>query len=130
MRAANGSGGGAASVLVVLIVCVWLKVKYKQDGRKDLGSSLYHRLAETAETQLAKELRGVCSQVRSCCWAASAASGCADLFTFAPQVKYQEDGKEQLSRSLYSALAETPETQFVKQMSEIQSEVRTLNASF
>lgn len=37
-----------------------LKVNYKQE----VGSSLYQQLPETAETQLAKELRGVYSQVR------------------------------------------------------------------
>lgn len=37
-----------------------LKVKYKQE----VGGSLYQQLPETAETQLAKELRGVYSQVR------------------------------------------------------------------
>lgn len=36
------------------------QVKYKQEA----GGSLYHQLPETAETQLAKELRGVYSQVR------------------------------------------------------------------
>lgn len=39
-----------------------LKVKYKQE----VGRSLYQQLPETAETQLAKELRGVYSQVRLC----------------------------------------------------------------
>lgn len=40
-----------------------MKVKYKQDYRKE--GPLYHLLPETTETQLAKELRGVYSQVRS-----------------------------------------------------------------
>lgn len=53
----------------------------------------------------------------------------SDLFISAHQVKYKEDGKKELSKNLYSALPETAETQFAKQMSEIQSEVRTMNAS-
>lgn len=64
------------------------------------------------------------------CSRAASASGCADVFLFAPQVKYQEDGRKQLAQSLFSALAETPQTLFVKQLSEFQSQVRTLNASF
>lgn len=52
------------------------------------------------------------------------------MFLSAHQVKYKEDGKKELSKNLYSALPETAETQFAKQMSEIQSEVRTMNASF
>lgn len=38
----------------------FLQVKYKQE----VSSSLYHQLPETTETQLAKELRDVYSQVR------------------------------------------------------------------
>lgn len=53
-----------------------------------------------------------------------------NLFMIAPQAKYKEDGKKELSKNLYSALPETTETQFVKQMSEIQSEVRTVIALF
>lgn len=44
------------------------------------------------------------------------------------QVKYKEEGKKEISKNLYSLLPETAETLFAKQMSEIQSEVRTLNA--
>lgn len=47
-----------------------------------------------------------------------------------PQVKYREEGKKQAMKSLYSLLPETPETQLAKQLSEIQSEVRALNASY
>ena len=39
------------------------------------------------------------------------------------QVKYKEKGKNNASSSIYSQLPETTETQFAKQMSELQSEV-------
>lgn len=45
-----------------------MKVKYKQDGSKEAGGSLYHQLPQTAETQRAKELSGVYSEVRNCCY--------------------------------------------------------------
>lgn len=46
------------------------------------------------------------------------------------QVKYKDEGKKEMRRSLYSLLPDTPQIQFAKQMSEMQSEVRTLNASY
>lgn len=42
-----------------------MQVKYRQDGRKEASASLYHRLPVTTETQLAKEQRDACSEVRS-----------------------------------------------------------------
>lgn len=42
-----------------------LKVKYKQDGKKEMSVSLYQQLAETSEMRLAKELTGLYSEVRS-----------------------------------------------------------------
>lgn len=45
------------------------------------------------------------------------------------QVKYKEEGRKDISKNLYSLLPETPETHFARHMSEIQSEVGTLNAS-
>ena len=41
------------------------------------------------------------------------------------QVKYKEEGKRRASVSLYSTLAETPETQHAKEVSQLQSEVHT-----
>lgn len=42
-----------------------MKVKYKQDCKKEMSVSLYQQLAETSEMRLAKELTGVYSEVRS-----------------------------------------------------------------
>lgn len=42
-----------------------LKVKYKQDCKKEMSVPLYQQLAETSEMRLAKELTGVYSEVRS-----------------------------------------------------------------
>ena len=39
------------------------------------------------------------------------------------QSKYKEDGKKSLSQSIYSQLPETPNTQFAKTASHLQSEV-------
>lgn len=46
-------------------IFVSVQVKYKQDSEKEASGSLYHQLSETAETQLAKELRDVYSEVRN-----------------------------------------------------------------
>ena len=40
-----------------------MQVRYKQDGKKEAGGSLYHHLPETTETRLAKGLRDVYSEV-------------------------------------------------------------------
>lgn len=113
---------------------VSLQVKYKQDGKKEVSSSLYHQLPATTETQLAKELRDICSEVRNTETQSECESvpAVCQLFKVSVcvcvQVKYKEEGKKEISKNLYSLLPETAETQFAKQMSEIQSEVRTLNA--
>lgn len=98
------------------------QVKYKQE----VGSSLYQQLPETAEMQLAKELRGIYSQVRRSLPPPPPAAGLCDRSSI-PQVTYQQDGKREMERSLYSLLPQTAETQLAKHASELQSEVRTLN---
>lgn len=46
------------------------------------------------------------------------------LVSFIFQVKYKENAKTELSSSLYSLLPETAETQFVRELTEMLSEVR------
>lgn len=105
------------------------QVKYKQE----VAGSIYQQLPETAETQLAKELRGVYSQVRPSLppmQSKMSTPACACLCdrSFCSQVTYQQDGKKEMERSLYSLLPETAETQLAKHASELQSEVWTLNS--
>lgn len=50
------------SSVFLTLFCV--KVKYKEESKKDVSASLYHQLPETTETQLARELRDVYSEVR------------------------------------------------------------------
>ena len=40
------------------------------------------------------------------------------------QIKYKEEGRKEMSVNLYSLLPETAETQFAKEVSDLQSEVR------
>ena len=42
-----------------------LQVKYKEAGRKEAGSSLYHQLPETLETQRVKEVTELQSEVQA-----------------------------------------------------------------
>lgn len=42
---------------------VSLQVRYKEVARREAGSSLYHQLAETPETQRAKEVTQLQSEV-------------------------------------------------------------------
>lgn len=46
------------------VFCV-AQVKYKEDCKKETGSSLYHLLPETAETHFAKEMSEIQSEVMS-----------------------------------------------------------------
>lgn len=48
----------------VFILCL-LQNKYKEDGIKSLSQSLYSQLPETAETQLAKTVSELQSEVRN-----------------------------------------------------------------
>lgn len=41
-------------------------MKYKEAGRKEASSSLYHRLPGTLETQRVKEVTELQSEVRTC----------------------------------------------------------------
>ena len=40
------------------------------------------------------------------------------------QIKYKESGKKEMSSSLYSALSDTSETSFAREMTDMQSEVK------
>lgn len=40
------------------------------------------------------------------------------------QVKYREDGRADMSSSLYSTMAETPESSFAREVMDMQSQVR------
>lgn len=44
-------------------MCVCAQVKYKEAGKKEASSALYHQLPETAETLHAKQLSELHSQV-------------------------------------------------------------------
>lgn len=46
-----------------LILCCVFKAKYKEASKKQTSASLYHRLAETLETQHAKEASQLQSEV-------------------------------------------------------------------
>lgn len=52
-----------------------------------------------------------------------------DFIGFFFQNKYKEEGKGSLCQSFYSQLPETSESQFVKGVSELQSEVRLRSSS-
>lgn len=105
------------------------QVKYKEDCKKETGSSLYHLLPETAETHFAKEMSEIQSEVMSTFFAQHFYDCLFFLFLFTVQfyllqVRYRKD-REDLSDTLYSLLPETLQTQFVKDMAETHSEVRT-----
>lgn len=100
-----------------------------------MSSSLYSTMADTPESNFAREVMDMQSQVRS-----RGARGAAEeqqqqqlqvkvqvvkVFGVSPfsQTKYKEEGLRNLSHSLYSQLPHTTDTQFVKNVSELQSEV-------
>lgn len=97
-----------------------------------MSSSLYSTMADTPESNFAREVMDMQSQVRS-----RGARGAAEeqqlqvkvqslkIFGVSPfsQTKYKQEGLRNLSHSLYSQLPHTADTQFVKNVSELQSEV-------
>uniref|UniRef100_A0A3Q2NWI8 Nebulette n=1 Tax=Fundulus heteroclitus TaxID=8078 RepID=A0A3Q2NWI8_FUNHE len=87
-----------------------LQVKYKEDMKEKNQSSLYHQLPETTETQLAKHLSELQSDVRR--------KSLQSILL----VKYKESGKRAMSRSLYSTMPETPESSFAREVGDLLSE--------
>lgn len=102
-----------------------LQVKYKED----VSSSLYCSLPQTPQTQRAKELTELQSQVRSVHPLPVQFDTNTSEFTklFVLQVKYKEGCKE-ASSPLYHLLPHTAETHLAKQNSELQSEVQKPDA--
>lgn len=45
--------------------CV-LQHKYKQKGRRELSSGVFHQMAETSQTEFAKQISDLQSEVRAC----------------------------------------------------------------
>ena len=169
------------SLLYINFFGFLVQIKYKEDGKYENTSSLYHLMPDTMQTQFAREVTDLQSEVnlalsslfslslslflflslshppnKSRCYkilrercqktdisqlCSSKAAGvflllsyyCRKLIRQAVrrsvksnllfQVKYKEKGKNNASSSIYSQLPETTETQFAKQMSELQSEV-------
>lgn len=97
--------------------------KYKQDGLRSLSQSLYSQLAETAETQLAKSLSELQSEVRlllQCCEPAHGPHP-----PFFPQSRYREAGRKEAEVSLFHQLPETLQTLHAREASRLQSQVHT-----
>lgn len=92
--------------------------------KTEISSSLYCLLPETTETQFVKELSEILSEVRHDGWR-RAGNVCQDVtdFVSALQNKYKEEGKKEMSSSLYSQLPETAEMQLAKNLHAFQSEV-------
>lgn len=104
-----------------------MQVKYRAGGKEDASSPLYRLLPETAETHFAKQMSEIQSEVIThllhllhplCTFIA------VSKHLLCLQTKYKKD-KEDLSNALFSLLPETLHTQFVKDMAETHSEVRT-----
>lgn len=103
-----------------------LQVKY-QEGKKELSSSLYATMAATEEMKLAKAAMELQSQV---CSGDRSTRGASMIKTRACvcvlQNKYKQKSRQEMGSSLFHQMPETSETEFVKQISDLQSEVRLL----
>lgn len=108
-------------------VCV-LQNKYKQKGRLEISSSVFHHMPETKEMEFVKQISELQSEVRRSDFAACLLAHFTLCFMsrcwFVSQTKYKKD-KEDLSITLHSLLPETLHTQFVKEMADTHSEVTT-----
>lgn len=99
--------------------------KYRESAKKESGTSLYHTLPETKDTQHAREATEIQSEVRWC----SRDSHILTRFfmcsaSVSPQQVRYKEGKKLQSSSVYSQLPQTPQTQFAAKVSELQSDVR------
>lgn len=108
--------------------------KYKEEGLRSLSQSLYSKLPETAETQLAKTVAELQSEVRlvstlfyiSCLlflFIVKLISPRCPAWKRASQSKYREASKKEAKTCLYHQLPETLETRHAKEASELQSQV-------
>lgn len=95
-----------------------------------MTSCLYALLPDTLETQRAKDGTELLSEVvLSPVWGGCRLQTGLHGVSVFPQVKYRESGRKERSSSLYSTLPDTLETSFAREMTELQSEVRTGAAS-
>lgn len=101
--------------------------KYKQDGLKSLSRSLYAQLAETAETQLAKTVAELQSEVRllpHCPSPDARSCSCCQ------QSKYRQASRKEAESSLYPRLPETLETLHAREAGELHSQVDAAGSAF
>uniref|UniRef100_A0A3P9J2L7 Nebulette n=1 Tax=Oryzias latipes TaxID=8090 RepID=A0A3P9J2L7_ORYLA len=98
-----------------LVLFLFHKVKYKEDGKKDLSHEEDDGSKPPSVLSHHQTFKG--SQT-----AVMLRDDWLSLCVFVMQVKYKGACKKDMSSPLYHHLPETAETQFAKQMSEIQSE--------
>uniref|UniRef100_H3CBY1 Nebulette n=1 Tax=Tetraodon nigroviridis TaxID=99883 RepID=H3CBY1_TETNG len=112
-----------------------VQAKYKKSGKEE-GGSCYSVMAETLDTQHAKQVSQLQSQVRYREEGQKELPSC--LFSSLPQTlqtehakeatalqsqnKYKDAGRKEMTSSLYCRLPETSETLFAREMTEMQSE--------
>ncbi|KAI4881786.1 hypothetical protein NFI96_011480 [Prochilodus magdalenae] len=112
-------------------------MKYKTEGTTKTSTSLYSFLPETAETQLAKHLTEIQSELK---YKEGKKSLSRSLYSTLPETtemqfareitaiisenKYKENSMRAISSSIYSQLPETTETHFAKALSELHSETK------
>lgn len=110
-----------------------LQVKYKEAGKQQAATSLFSKLPETLETKHAREASQLQSQVPERTAPQSRPSTRSDPINLAlllsRQKNYKDGGKKALQSPLYAQLPETSETQFAREMTQLQSEVNSLPPS-
>lgn len=103
------------------------QTRYKKSGRQEAGSCLYSVMPETLDTQHAKQVSQIQSQVPD-------PPSCdhepelhfhflVKLLWCSLQVKYKEEVQKELSSSLFSSLPQTLQTELAKEVTALQSQV-------
>ena len=107
------------------------QAKYKEAGKKEASSSLYHLLPETLDTQHAKEAYQLQSEVRDMHTHTHTHTNVL-THTHTPltppvslsQTKYKEVVKKENSTPLYALLPDTAEIQLAREQTDLQSQVQ------
>lgn len=102
-----------------------VQVRYKQ---KDDQVSLYSLLPETADTQFARHMSDVQSEVTALQSSPESLTGTPGAQTncvfLCFQLQYKQDGKKEAESNLYSLMPQTLQTEHAKHACQLQSQVR------
>lgn len=103
-----------------------MQVKYKEGVKKEAGPALYHLLPETADTQRAKHMSEIQSEVLAPPPTAPPSPFPTQRNSVNSQSPFQTQyrkEREELADSLFSVMPDTLQTSFTRELAETHSQV-------